>query len=672
MKVVILKGSGVIAPFVIEGYIKGFRDANHEVLSFEVARDCVDFKKIAEFQPHFVLAYGYNGFFKSTNGYALRQIGIPLVSLHYDCPYLVRSDEISSEIKNYPEYYYEFVWDDSFLEMLQNDGVENCDHILLATDPGWFRPTSLERPCIENSVCFVGGVSAEIEQQSIGVEIVDRFVDDVIASKLQNIDVPTLEICKYFFSIPEFCSVNLMFETAPYDFWRIIYNKIHGKGSSIMRKYVLDSIEGVDLHIYGAVAGWGKQNAIFHERVPYGHELSRVFQQYALNLNVSSLQLERSINNRPFDCYASKGFMLNDYRKDMIRAFPAHWEEITFRSLDELGEKGEYFLTHDRERKELTADLYNYTINNHTYMNRAEQIVKKLDDTGFLSQKNSTHTQSSKSILAINSENYSRYCVDLDACPVCGGGNFNERFSLFGHEDYKSTFHQCRDCLTVFLNPCPTDDYLTRFYNEIYYSPKHRGIMGWNSNLNVLDPNLFILYQRRMDFVEKYVPEALKFPLGKLLDVGCSTGAFLWEASLRYWEVSGIEISDTAATVAREKYDLPVITGTLLDSSYDNESFDVVTAWDVIEHIAQPAPFMTTVRKILKPGGLFLLNTPNINSADATYGGKQWRHLDAPLHPILYDFISIRFLLKKFGFECLEVSTGDEYRGQMKIAARKV
>jgi 2-polyprenyl-3-methyl-5-hydroxy-6-metoxy-1,4-benzoquinol methylase len=196
--------------------------------------------------------------------------------------------------------------------------------------------------------------------------------------------------------------------------------------------------------------------------------------------------------------------------------------------------------------------------------------------------------------------------------------------------------------------------------------------MGWNSNLNSLDQNLFLLYQRRMDFVEKYVPEALNFPLGKLLDIGCSTGAFLWEASLRYWEVSGIEISDAAAAVARGKFHLPVMTGTLLDSSYDNETFDVVTAWDVIEHIAQPAPFMTTVRKILKPGGLFLLNTPNINSADATCAGKQWRHLDAPLHPILYDFISIRFLLKKFGFECLEVSTGDEYRGQMKVAARKV
>lgn len=671
MKVAIFRGSGVIAPFVIDGYINGFREAGHDVWGIDLAREGIDFPKLLEFRPDFVLAYGYNGFCKSPNGYALRQLEIPLVSLHYDCPFLARSEELSNEIKNFPEYYYEFVWDDSFLEMLQDGGVANCGHILLATDPNWFRPTTLDTPCLESSICFVGGVSNHVEQNCFGIEQVDKFIDEVIYSKLQSIDVPTFEICKQLFPVAGFRDVHQVFTTSPADFWQMIYYKIHRKGSSIMRKYILDSIEGVDLHIYGGGTGWDKHNAIFHEKVSYGTELSKTFQQYALNLNITSLQLEKAINNRPFDAYASKAFMLNDYRDDMIRAFPAHWEAITFKNLDEFAEKGEYFLTHEQERNELVADLHDHTLRNHTYRHRADQIVKKLEEANFLLRSKPSHTQTSRSILAIDADNYARYCKDVDTCPVCGGTEFSLRFSFLGHEDYKSNFNQCMDCRAVFLNPCPTDEYLTRFYNEIYYHPRHRQKMGWASDLGSSNPNLFLLYQRRMDFVEKYVPEELKYPLGKLLDIGCSTGAFLWEASLRYWDVYGIEISDKAAEVAREKYGLAVTTGTLLESNFDDETFDVVTAWDVIEHVANPAPFLTILRKILKQGGLFLLNTPNVNSADAIYASEQWRHLDAPLHPVLYDFLTIRILLKKYGFECLEVSTGDEYQGQMKIAARR-
>ncbi|ABB30699.1 Methyltransferase type 11 [Geobacter metallireducens RCH3] len=671
MKIAIFRTSGVIAPFVIDGYITGFREAGHEVWGIDLTTEGLDFTKLRSFQPDFVLAYGYNGFCKSPNGYALRELGIPLVSLHYDCPYLARNDGLSDEINNFPEYYYEFVWDDSFLELLRNDGTENCDHILLATDPTWFHPIALDSPCIESSVCFVGGVSAHVEQNCVGIELVDKFIDEVIYSKLHNMEVPTFEICKQFFSTPEYRAVHQVYTTEPASFWQMIYYKIHGKGSTVMRKYILDSIEGVDLHIYGGGNGWDKPNAIFHEKVPYGTELSKAFQQYALNLNISSLQLEKAINNRPFDAYASKAFMLNDYRDDMIRAFPAHWEEITFRNLDEFAEKGEYFLTHAQERRELVADLYDHTLRHHTYRHRADQIVEKLAAINFLNRPQQPKTQTSRSILAIDEDNYADYCKDLNTCPVCGGTEFNLKFSFLGHEDYKSTFDQCMDCQAVFLNPCPTDEYLTKFYNEIYYSPQHRQKMGWDPNLDTPNPNSFFLHQRRMDFVEKYVPEELKFPRGKLLDIGCSTGAFLWEASLRYWDVCGIEISDKAAEVAREKYGLAVTTGTLLESSFDDETFDVVTAWDVLEHIANPAPFLTILRRILKQGGLILLNTPNINSADAAYAGEQWRHLDAPLHPVLYDFISIRILLKKYGFQCLEVSSGDEYHGQMKIAARK-
>jgi 2-polyprenyl-3-methyl-5-hydroxy-6-metoxy-1,4-benzoquinol methylase len=210
------------------------------------------------------------------------------------------------------------------------------------------------------------------------------------------------------------------------------------------------------------------------------------------------------------------------------------------------------------------------------------------------------------------------------------------------------------------------------FYNDIYYSADHRKKMGWAADLTQLSPQQLAMYQARMDFVENFTGQELRYPRGKLLDIGCSTGYFLLEAKLRYWEVQGIEISDKAASVAREHLRLPVKTGVLTEKEFEAESFDVVTAWDVLEHISDPNPLMEQVYRVLKRGGLFILNTPNVSSSAAYFTGKDWRHLDPPLHTVLYDFMSIRILLKKHNFAIVKICSGEEYLGQMKVAAKKI
>jgi spore maturation protein CgeB len=662
MRVVVLKGAGVIAPHVMTGFTKGFRQANHEVLAVDVSKGNLDIQGVIDFKPDFVVAYGYNGFCKTPQGYAFRQLQIPLVSLHYDCPYFGRDQEIAVEIRNHAELYYEFVWDDTFLEFLKSEGVANASHLLLATDEESFRPAEL--PATVPAVCFVGGLDLATAKPRTGVAIVDSFMDEVIDTKVSRLELPVMDICRQLFATAEYAPVHQFFKTEPLQFWQEVYYKIHGWGSTVARKFILDSIDGIDLHVYGHTGEWERPNAVFHEKVAYGAELSRVYQQHAINLNITSLQLEKSINNRPFDAYASKALMLNDYREDLIRAYPEHWERISFKDLGEFAEKGEYLLTHEREKTELVEELYQHTLKHHTYKQRAGEIVARLEQVGFLAPATAKRAAAAKSAESDGSL--------ITVCPLCGGKSFTPMFSREGHAGYRSNFEKCADCCLVMLNPCPTESYLTRFYNEIYYSPEHRKSMGWSSELNLVHPETFFRMQKRMDFVEKFVPNELKYPRGRLLDIGCSTGNFLLEAQLRYWEACGIEISEQAAQVGRENYGLKILTGVLADDSFDSESFDVVCAWDVIEHVADPAPFMANVHRVLKRGGLLIMNTPNVNSADALHAGVNWRHLDAPLHPLLYDYMTIRILLKKHNFDCLEVSTGDEYPGQMKAAARKL
>lgn len=98
---------------------------------------------------------------------------------------------------------------------------------------------------------------------------------------------------------------------------------------------------------------------------------------------------------------------------------------------------------------------------------------------------------------------------------------------------------------------------------------------------------------------------------GRLLDVGCGTGLFLEAASARGWEVAGVELSMTAAAEARRRVGERVAVGTLEEAKFSDDTFDVVTLWEVIEHVPQPVKLLSEVRRVLRPGGVLLLSTPN-------------------------------------------------------------
>ncbi|WP_206810943.1 glycosyltransferase family protein [Paradesulfitobacterium ferrireducens] len=377
MKLAVLRTAGFIAPFVIDGYVEGFIQNGHRVLVLNIQNtfDEESLAQIMDFQPDVILGYGFNAILKYRDGYLFRMLNIPVVALHYDNPCMSLTDDMSNEFQSYPDYYFHFIWDYSFIDLFKEKGIKNCYKTLLATDPDKFYP--LKERTFESSLAFVGNISLEWPQ-SKNIKTIADFIDTVILNKIQTLDLPVLDIVRKLIEDQEFKSIKQIFHNQPYKFWSHVYYLVHVKGSAIMRKYILDCIEGLDIHVYGA-SNWNKSNLFFHDKVPYGRELSKVYQKYALNLNISSLQLETSVNNRVFDVFASKSFLLSDYRKDMETIFPDHWRYITYRSPEELGEKGDYYLTHESERKELTDELYHIVINHHTYKLRAAEITGTIE-----------------------------------------------------------------------------------------------------------------------------------------------------------------------------------------------------------------------------------------------------------------------------------------------------
>jgi 2-polyprenyl-3-methyl-5-hydroxy-6-metoxy-1,4-benzoquinol methylase len=103
-------------------------------------------------------------------------------------------------------------------------------------------------------------------------------------------------------------------------------------------------------------------------------------------------------------------------------------------------------------------------------------------------------------------------------------------------------------------------------------------------------------------------------PPGKLLDVGCATGSFLSLAKGNGWECRGVEVSSFAAAQARERTGCEVFCGQFAHAPFADGMFDVVTMWDLLEHLPDPVTALRKAGTLLKANGLLLVNTPNEDS----------------------------------------------------------
>ncbi|MEN6356211.1 MAG: class I SAM-dependent methyltransferase [Armatimonadota bacterium] len=169
------------------------------------------------------------------------------------------------------------------------------------------------------------------------------------------------------------------------------------------------------------------------------------------------------------------------------------------------------------------------------------------------------------------------------------------------------------------------------------------------------DASYFDLYRRRRAFRLKRGDnrlcriELMKEP-GRLLDIGCSLGYFVEAANSRGWRASGVEISPYASEEAR-KMGLEVKTGVLEDADYTDGSFDCVTMWDVLEHVPDPTDHMIEVNRILAPGGMVVIGTPNLGHSRFRAQRENWRHLKPAEHIFYFTKSSISRLLDKTGFD---------------------
>jgi SAM-dependent methyltransferase len=140
-------------------------------------------------------------------------------------------------------------------------------------------------------------------------------------------------------------------------------------------------------------------------------------------------------------------------------------------------------------------------------------------------------------------------------------------------------------------------------------------------------------------------------PGGRLLDVGCGSGAFVRTMAELGWRAEGID-PDPAAVASARAAGLAVTAGTLeaIDDSEHGGAYDAITFSHVIEHLHDPAADLERARRLLRPGGMLWIATPNLESLGHRRFGRDWAGLDPPRHLVLFTRASLERLLRGAGF----------------------
>lgn len=203
---------------------------------------------------------------------------------------------------------------------------------------------------------------------------------------------------------------------------------------------------------------------------------------------------------------------------------------------------------------------------------------------------------------------------------------------------------ECQSCGLIYQNPQLSFDELAPHYPDEYLPYRVENDTHETSRLEQFSQNHAIHRQCQRVIQKRPSP-------GAVLDIGCATGIFLKAMAGHGWQVTGVEPNPFAAGYARQQLGLDVHTGTLDEVQFKAQQFDVITLWDVLEHVHDPRETLQQVHCYLKPDGLVVISLPNPNCFERFIFGDEWVGWERPRHLFLFPPNLVGRYLRVCGFE---------------------
>jgi 2-polyprenyl-3-methyl-5-hydroxy-6-metoxy-1,4-benzoquinol methylase len=226
--------------------------------------------------------------------------------------------------------------------------------------------------------------------------------------------------------------------------------------------------------------------------------------------------------------------------------------------------------------------------------------------------------------------------VEERVCPVCQKNQSKKLFIKEGGQYVK-----CTSCQMVYLNPVFTDEELAQYYTN---NKVEQGVV-------VADDMSFYgqLYKQGLVSAQK------KTATGNILDIGCSTGLFLDIAKEKGWQTYGLELNKIEFSIAKEKGHN--VFNILPEDACFDEKFNIISLWDVFEHIKDGDKALKLMKNLLTNDGIILLQIPSSDSLAARVMQEKCNMFDGLEHVNLYGVDSLKILVGNNDLQILDIQS---------------
>jgi len=233
---------------------------------------------------------------------------------------------------------------------------------------------------------------------------------------------------------------------------------------------------------------------------------------------------------------------------------------------------------------------------------------------------------------------------DLESpCHLCGSRRLSHRFIAARSG---RLVVRCNRCGLLFYRPQPSAAEAAALYSADYFAREY--------------PDTSSEEQRRLAHARLQRIES-EVGTGRLLDVGCGRGYFLQVARQRGWDAVGLDVAPSTTREAAAVSGATVLQGTLRTRRpADMPAFDVLTLWDVLEHLVDPVGDLVGAGQWLRPGGLIIIQTQNANGVTAAWMRERWEQF-VPYHLVHFSPRSLGLALRQAGFVQIRTEGSEQF-----------
>lgn len=234
-------------------------------------------------------------------------------------------------------------------------------------------------------------------------------------------------------------------------------------------------------------------------------------------------------------------------------------------------------------------------------------------------------------------------------CPWCNSENNSQFLKLKDYFLTQEEFEilECDNCKLLFTSPCPTPEIIGKYYKSedyLSHNEEKKGIVPMIYNrvkkINIKNKfNIAIVNQQ---------------PTINILDIGCGVGDFLHYAKTKGCKVTGIEPNEEARKIAERKLNSQILSPDEL-ANIPNNSYDIITMWHVLEHVADLKTEIFHLQRLLKRNGTLIIAVPNYKSYDATFYKDKWAAYDVPRHLNHFSQTSIKNIFDKTELQLIDI-----------------